>query len=749
MSKPHPDQSLWTRLAHADYCIFLAIFATLSLHWLTGFKALPWDAMDEFYPVSRFVAASVLSGHWPWWNPYQYAGTPLFADPQSLIFTGYTVVGVAMGEHFTPAAFGVVTLLHLAVGGVALIAYSREFSAPLLHRVLAALVFAMAGVATSRLQHIPQIVTYSYWPIALYFCYAWITRLQWRSLLGLSVVLLLIAVNPNHLTLIGGVAIGVLALLHVSARSNQRAAALLGVLLACGVSVLLASPVLSAVLEYSELSSRSALTLADSQVTSLPVFALSALLFPGSLGIGGWDRALWMPNDISENWLYVGSGATVLIAMGLMRRPSRIGLGIVLLFAFFALFAMGAHAPLYPWLYAHVPGVSLFRRPSDGAYAFMFIASLSLIHLRFATLPSSRQLLWVGLGLIVGFAAFTWLSGAASWAAQNGQWRSFVINALLGCVRLALVLLAVYWAQRNWHTRWLVAPKAVWILAALFAIEMTAPARFREFLGNSRGWAAGQIYRGAADTNEARELRALIAKLNDLGAVGNAAKYRIETSISPLGLAMPSVVQLHNTQGYSPMRIGAYHQIIGAPEPWIARRFTTHAPSYGSAWFRALGVRYVLLEGNAANNPESRASFQAAARLQHENLQSVGARTTLTLAGYELWELAMPNPPISLVSPDQLQGTAPPPHDPTRGGCELIERTADSLLARCNVTIPSVAVFSEIAFPGWYACVDGALTEIAGGWGLLRVMPMNAGEHRVSMHFEPVPFWRQRHCVAT
>ena len=58
-------------------------------------------------------------------------------------------------------------MLHVAAGGFALIAYAKAFPSSVLQRVVAALTFAMAGVATSRLQHVPQIVTYSYLAIIL------------------------------------------------------------------------------------------------------------------------------------------------------------------------------------------------------------------------------------------------------------------------------------------------------------------------------------------------------------------------------------------------------------------------------------------------------------------------------------------------------------------------------------------------------------------------------------------------------
>jgi hypothetical protein len=49
-------------------------------------------------------------------------------------------------------------------------------------------------------------------------------------------------------------------------------------------------------------------------------------------------------------------------------------------------------------------------------------------------------------------------------------------------------------------------------------------------------------------------------------------------------------------------------------------------------------------------------------------------------------------------------------------------------------------VFSEIYYPGWITYIDGAPQAIFRANWNQRVVPMRAGTHQVSMHFEPAPF---------
>jgi hypothetical protein len=52
---------------------------------------------------------------------------------------------------------------------------------------------------------------------------------------------------------------------------------------------------------------------------------------------------------------------------------------------------------------------------------------------------------------------------------------------------------------------------------------------------------------------------------------------------------------------------------------------------------------------------------------------------------------------------------------------------------------PGLVVFSEIAYPGWRAIVDGEPADLETAHGILRAVPIPAGEHQVTLEFRP---WR-------
>lgn len=731
-----------------DYAVFVTLFVVFSLHWFTGFKTLPWDAMDEFYPMSRFTVDTIRAGHWPWWNPFQYAGTPWFADPQSLIFTLFTPIGVALGSAYTPGVFGSLLLLHLLAGGVAIIGYARATGCPLLQRVVAAIVYAMAGVATSRLQHVPQIVTYAYLPVILYFAHGWLQRPTLARWLCLTAMLALFAANPNQLSLLGALALSAIIMVHWATQPAGRLVKLAGLAAAAAIALLAASPLLAAVAEFAALSARTGLSLGDSAPSSFPAFLLTALGFPGVVGIGGMDKLLWPPNDLTESWLYLGVGPILLLLLAAGKADRRMQMALLALLAAFAMYSLGINASLYPWLYANVPGFNLFRRPADGAYVVVFVAALLLTLSRspMQALPA-RRVVATALALAAALLATSYVLGGYDFARARAQAHAYLVNGALMALRFLIMAMVIVLLQRRYTANWSERAAAIWIVALCIVVDVTSPVRYREYVGVSRSSAPVQIYRNHLRTDEAREVRQMVDWLAANGAGGNRATVRFEAAHAPLGRAMPSAVAIASTLGYSPMRLASYHQIIGAPEPWLPRVLTRFAPHYDSAWFKAIGLRYVLLSAHHLDTGDSGDGLANLAKSLRENLVRSGAQRVLRRANDELWQLPEGSPVVSLVDASALAGREPATHDPTRGQCALLDRTAESIAVQCEVKVASTAVFSEVWYPGWYACVDGNSQRVDSAWGLLRAIPLPVGQRRVTMHFEPVPFWRNARCA--
>jgi hypothetical protein len=76
------------------------------------------------------------------------------------------------------------------------------------------------------------------------------------------------------------------------------------------------------------------------------------------------------------------------------------------------------------------------------------------------------------------------------------------------------------------------------------------------------------------------------------------------------------------------------------------------------------------------------------------------------------------------------------PANPSLDRADLTDYQADSLSLRTYSEASGLVVLSEIYYPSWTAYVDGNPTRLYVADGVLRAVPVPAGEHRVELRFE-------------
>lgn len=143
--------------------MFLTAWIVLCLPWLLGIKTIPFDAVQQFFPAVSFSAEQLRHLQAPWWNPYLYGGYPQLADPQMMTLQPSMLLPMLLAPT-SLHLFTVVVLLHVLVGGFGALRLARVQEMPPLAQLLFALVLMFGGVAASRLQHTPMIVSYSLLP---------------------------------------------------------------------------------------------------------------------------------------------------------------------------------------------------------------------------------------------------------------------------------------------------------------------------------------------------------------------------------------------------------------------------------------------------------------------------------------------------------------------------------------------------------------------------------------------------------
>src|SRR5437764_9447222 len=182
--------------------IFAVAFVALSWPWLSGAVTIPWDAKSQFFPALQFLASSIARAEWPWWTPNVFAGWPMIADPQSLLFSPLHVAWAVLHPAITLHASDLLTFAYLFLGGLGILLFFHDRRWHPAGAVVAALAFTFGGSASGRIQHTIQIVSLAYLPLALWLFSRALERSSWRIGIAAGVVIGLLAAGRDQVALL-------------------------------------------------------------------------------------------------------------------------------------------------------------------------------------------------------------------------------------------------------------------------------------------------------------------------------------------------------------------------------------------------------------------------------------------------------------------------------------------------------------------------------------------------------------------
>ena len=713
--------------------LLVAAWLVLCRPWFSGGQVVPWDSKDQFYPFLHFVAESLRNGDSPFWNPYIYGGYPMVSDPQSMIFSPLALALALVPERMTPHWMDFIELAHLLVGAVGMLLVCVRSGWSPLAGLYGAFVFLLGGSAAARMQHVPMILAYSYFPFALLFLREALEtrRLRWAVAFGVAAGVMAAhqnqVANLMSLTLIGYAAWRVLAA-GLSWKSIVSHGKVLAVGGATGMLVL-AAP-LYATIQFLPLSNRSGIPYDVAVTNSLhPLTFLT--FFVRDFFASSWQEFYWGFNDITESYFYAGILPIVLVA----------GYGIPrgLLFArefrlFFLtgllaiLYAVGRFTPFYWVPYHGIPGVGLYRRPPDATFVVNIVFALATAFLvdHLLQKPSSRiKRYWV-LGEVI------------------------VLAPLFGCGMALVYVLQTSKSERN-------RKRLAW--AGLFLLVMDLGVYNAGTRLNAHDPETAALF---LDSRPQEETLAgyLIRGLN--GENEPEGPYRADiTYAGSLWANAPMVFGIRSTQGYNPLRYDLYQRVAGAQAgSGEVRPFTPWMPGYDSPLLDLLGVRFIASAEDldkidpAVDQSQFRLVLDRDGIRVWENprvlprvLTAVAVRLD---ADAEESEPAIDMKAVDFRStvilehlPQTLAGI-PPGADSTLRLTGQGEATARLLAYRNTYVLVSVQterdiilVLNDPFYHSWSVYVDGQEQELLRANYLFRGVHVRPGTHQVEFHFEP------------
>jgi hypothetical protein len=748
------------------FALVIAIFALAFLvpawPWLSGAVTIPYDAKSTFLTPVAFMGRAFASGEWPFWTPNIYAGWPMISDPQSMQTSPLHVLLALTGQGASFRANDAVVFAYLFIGGVAINVYFRDRGWHAAGALLAALAFTFGGSASGRLQHIGQVMSLAYLPLAMLLLSRALDRSSWRYGALAGVAGALITLGRDQVALLELYVLGGFVIAHwcgAGWRMRVRASLLPLIAGAIAGALIVALPILFTELLATD-SNRPEISFFNAGRGSMHYSHILSLIFPdlfGAMdpkvpfwGAGGfaWNERFGLADlFLAQNMtlLYAGALAPLLLTFGALRgwlwsREIRF-FSIVAVFA--AFYAFGKYSPAFHVMYELMPGVKLFRRPADATFVFGAMVAITAgyaLHRWLQAEPASAR------QRAVAIAIFAAASAAALWLANTIGVTAVAVKPIVtGLCFLLAATLVLFVARR------LTASLAATVLIAAFTCGNLA---FNNAPHESTGLPPARFDVMRPDTRN--ETLALIN--NRLARQAPDHRDRIE--LIGIEYHWPNICMIHGCEqvfGHNPLRLKWFYDATNVGDTvadmW-QRRWSPLYPSWRSTLADLFGVRLIAISVPAEQFDKALkpGDLDLIAHTKdayvYENPRALPR--VMIVSGWKLADFkelsATGWPPDVDPQRTVLLEKAPiaAPASGTGGTARLVRYRDTEVVVEADAPSGGIVVLNDVWHPWWSATIDGVETEIMRANAIFRAVVVPPGKHNVRFTFEPLRgAWRE------
>jgi hypothetical protein len=743
--------------------LFALLFLVPAWPWLSGAVTIPYDAKSTFFPPVAFMARAFASGQSPFWMPEVFAGWPNAADPQSMLASPLHVLLAFASAAPGFQANDAVVFAYLFVGGLGIILYFHDRGWHRAGALVAAIAFAFGGSASGRLQHIGQVMSLAYLPLALWLLARALDRTSWRYGAAAGAVAGLIVLGRDQVALLEVYVLAGFVVTHWCGGSYAaRVRASVTPLIAGGVAglVIIALPVvLTELLALN--SNRPEFSYVEAGRGSLHWTHLLSLIFPdlfGAMdpkvdfwGAGGfaWNERFGMADlFLAQNMglLYAGAVVPVLLVVGAVRgwlwsREIRFFTIAALLIAFYM---FGWYTPVFRAMYEVLPGVKLFRRPADASFVFGGLVAIMAgytVH-RYLSGERSTHIERLVQRLIVAAILIFMLWLTETTVGINRVTTPIIMGL---CFALAAILLLRFARQRS--------ALAATVLLAAFT---TADVAFNNAPHESTG--LPPLVYDVLRPDTRNETVALIRQR----LAAQEPNHRDRVELVGIGYHWPNICMIHGCEhvfGHNPLRLKWFYEAtkvgdtVAAPDQ---RPFSALYPSYRSTFADLFGLRLIAtgVPIEQIDKTLKEGDLPLIARTQDAHVyERPGALPRVMMLGD--YKVADFNKLITDGWPADVdpKKTVLLDREPRAASLTMFETAGTAQLVRYTNTVVEIAVDSpnggvvvlnDVWHPWWRATVDGVETDIYRANGIFRAVQVPPGKFTVRFTFEPLRgAWRE------
>lgn len=740
------------------------------------------DNITFYVPIYGFLGDRLVAGDIPGWNPYIFGGQPFAGDPQS----GWMYLPAMVLFAILPAiqGFAAFMIFHLALGGLATYVLGRLLG----FGPTAAVVAGTAFVFTPLLEHTrcctirAQVAPWV--PLAMLGAElavratTWPGRIAWACLAAVAGSQMIggwIGQGAYYGLLATGSFLLYRAVIAPPPGVRPFRVRLLRLVI-LGATILVVAFGLAAAGLLVRLDAIERTNLSDGDYT-------------GSVGAeaqtGLWDlstavsRLFTADDDRYGRW-YIGAAvfALALIAPALAGR--RFGV------PFFAVYTatvigLGMDIPGLQELFGLLPEFStLHSHVQNRIWTILQIGPAMLAGASVQGLRGwGRRPLGLGLLALVPILALlpirTWVTSESETISDGVPFAIVSVSAVLLALALALALVAQKRLGDPIRLRALrfapvlllaivfVDPAGWWLFNTnpAFIDNNHQPERLAKITDPTADGPAAFLQRQAAADGPFRYFGYDPGFLSpEGGTLSYHGRYRSD-GIFPLIVYNRSLfLGLEDIQGYNPVQIARYTAFMTTLNGGAGQEYhetTVRAGGLDSPLLDLLNVRYAIVSvaPNLVDGRDRWSVFRITntwptayedetvrvlenpgwlprAWIVHSARTMPGDQATNLLA-YEA-NLARET---ALLETSTASLSLSQPADPATDSAVVIANQPDEMIVRTITDAPGVLLLSEIYDPGWNAYVDGDEVDVLAANGALRAVPIPAGEHDVSLRYEP------------
>jgi len=699
------------------------------------------DFAEQYYPLRAYAAHELSAGRLPLWNPFVNAGQPALADIQSGVLYPPQLLQVAilsgLGKGFPLGALEWQVILHFSWAAVGAYLLGRRLVAQDQHLsqrnarfagAVTAVVFTYSGYLTGFPVQQMTILEVSAWlpwvlvaldSLAVRQAQGWDAALPAVAWTALAVGLAWLPGHPQTWLYVVYTGLAFYAWRVVRHRATTVDVPGWRYFLRAGGALALASVLAGALTaaqwlptaEFITHSSRADMHY-EALSFGLPLAELVTLIYPGYLG---------------GSPAYLGIVPLVLIALAWgLGRPRREVIFWTAIAAVALLLSLGGGSFIYSVFYLLVPGFDAVRHQERAFLVYALAAALlSGYGALVLTRPLSRQrrLTWncveqgarriftVGLGV-----TFVFVYGSLA-TEQRDLFAGVLRHHTFALLLLAVTVVLLALRSRRWLRRpWGMALVVAWIAFNLFSVN------WRFNLQPPTAWFAPTPLTDAVAGHLAAESEPVrIASGGQL----------------PHGPGAAAIYRFQDIVGNTPLQLADYVEFEARVPEW--RRW------------QLLNVHYVLSDRDLTG-PGLRLVFPSEAISQDASVTRLYAVTDPFPRAWVVYRVEVivdRDAALRRIAGDDFELRAAAvvdraidmqlPASVTAGSstARVTHFAAGEMIIEVDAGLPGLLVISEIAYPGWQAQVDDAVTPIVTANGVLRGVPVPAGRHQVRLWYDP------------